>query len=45
MRLEYNKEINQLSNHIKFLTDGSKFRGYTYIDVQYFDATEIIDKQ
>ena len=44
MRIDYMKDINQLTNHIRFLTEGSKIQGYKYIDVKYFDPTEVLEK-
>ena len=42
-RTDYMKEINQLKNQTEYLTR-IKMHGYKYIDVKFYDATELINK-
>jgi len=42
-RTDYMKEINQLKNQTEYLTR-IKVHGYKFIDVKFYDATELINK-
>jgi len=42
-RTDYMKEINQLKNQSEYLTR-IKMHGYKFIDVKFYDATELLNK-
>ena len=42
-RTDYMKEINQLKNQTEYL-NRIKMHGYKFIDVKFYDATELINK-